>query len=520
MPEVVLIFGVVALVLTVTAIASGLVERSPLSFPVMFLGLGLALGGGGLGVIEMGPHNPLLEVVATLTLALVLFLDAMKLQIDELGKRWIVPALVLGPGTALIIGLGAVALALILGFPWVLAFIGGAILASTDPVVLRDIVRDGRIPRSVRQILKFEAGTNDAIVLPVILVLIAVAGAQAGGAFQWITFLAKLLILGPAIGFAIGGIGSWLITKVDARMSIRQEHQALYGVGLVLAAYSGATAAGGDGFLAAFAAGLAVVALNQPLCDCFLDFGEIVSEMAMLLAFVLFGAVLSGMLGSVAAGPALLLAALVIFVIRPSMLGLVLARARMSWEAHAFVCWFGPRGLNSLLLALLVVQANIPGSELLLATIGVVVMASISVHGASAAPLSAWNARRVVTETLAEERENTAAGLFGVGENEVPRITSEELSGLLTGANPPALLDVRSRSSYESDGAQIPGSIRVLPDQVIDWAADCPSTEWWSPTALEGRKPPAPVRRSNSGNWGSTRPRWKGAFTLGARPTQ
>ncbi len=119
-----------------------------------------------------------------------------------------------------------------------------------------------------------------------------------------------------------------------------------------------------------------MVVLNQSLCECFLDFGEIASEMAMLLAFVLFGAVLSGILGSVAVGPALILAVLVIFLIRPPVLALVLSRAKLSWEARAFVSWFGPRGLNSLLLALLVVQAGIPGSELLLATIGGVVPAS------------------------------------------------------------------------------------------------------------------------------------------------
>ena len=105
---------------------------------MMFLGLGFLLGGGGLGAIDIGPHSPLLEVVATLTLAL--FLDAVKLQISELGKGWLVPALVLGPGTGMIIGLGVVALALLLGFPWLMAFIGGASLAATDPVVLREIV--------------------------------------------------------------------------------------------------------------------------------------------------------------------------------------------------------------------------------------------------------------------------------------------------------------------------------------------------------------------------------------------
>ncbi|HAA96017.1 MAG TPA: hypothetical protein DCE26_10070 [Dehalococcoidia bacterium] len=106
MPDFILVFGIIAVVLTVTALASGLVERSPLSFPLMFLGLGFLLGGRGFDVLEVGPHSPVLEVVATLTQALVLFLDAVKLQITELGKRWLVPALILGPGTGLIIAVG------------------------------------------------------------------------------------------------------------------------------------------------------------------------------------------------------------------------------------------------------------------------------------------------------------------------------------------------------------------------------------------------------------------------------
>ena len=157
----------------------------------------------------------------------------MNLQIEELGRRWLIPALIPGPGTALIIALGVLPLALLLGFGWLVAFIGGAILASTDPVVLRELVRDPRIPRSVRQILKIEAGTNDIIVLPVILVLIAVAQAQGRDMAGWGAFLAQLLLLGPAIGFAIGGLGSWLMNRVDARMNIRREHQSLYGIGLV-----------------------------------------------------------------------------------------------------------------------------------------------------------------------------------------------------------------------------------------------------------------------------------------------
>ena len=151
------------------------------------------------------------------------------------------------------------------------------------------------------------------------------------------------------------------MSRVDACLGIRSEYQALYGIGLVLGTYAAATAVSGDGFLAAFTAGLGVVLLNQALCDCFLEYGEVTAEMVMLLALVLFSAVLSDILGTANIGAALLLASLVIFVIRPSVLGLILARSNMSWEAHAFISWFGPRGLNSLPLVLLVV----PGPGLL-----------------------------------------------------------------------------------------------------------------------------------------------------------
>ncbi len=470
MTDIVLAFGLIAVVLTVTGLISRVVDRSPLSMPLLFLMLGLLLGEPVLGVIDIGPDARVLEVVATLTLSLVLFLDAVKLRVDEVGRGWVAPFLVLGPGTALIIGLGALPLALILGFGWVVAFIGGAILASTDPVVLRDIVRDPRIPRSIRQVLKIEAGMNDIVVLPVILILIAIARKELGGAGDWTQFAVELLLVGPAIGLAIGGVGSWLMARADARLGVRREYQALYGIGMVLGAYAAATAAGGDGFLAAFAAGLGVVLLNQNLCDCFLEYGEITSEMAMLFAFVLFGAALSSILGEANVGLSLALAALVIFGIRPTVLGAVLSRATMSWQARAFISWFGPRGLNSLLLALLVVHAGIAGSEVLLATVGIVVLASIAIHGASAGPIAKRYEQKVAEEVLDEERESTAAGLFTPHDTGVPIVTPERLDALLREPEPPIVLDVRSRASYVADDAQIPGSVRVPADLVAEWA--------------------------------------------------
>jgi NhaP-type Na+/H+ or K+/H+ antiporter len=369
-------------------------------------------------------------------------------------------------------------------------------------------------------VLKIEAGMNDLVVLPVVLVLIAVATDQGSGIGGWSVFLVKLLLLGPAIGFAVGGAGSWVMSWMDKKMTIRSEHQSLYGVGLVLASYTAATAAGGDGFLGAFAAGLAVVMLNQSLCDCFLEYGEVTSEMAMLLAFVLFGVVLSGLLETVDVVPTLGLAALVIFAIRPGVLGVVLARARMSWQAHAFVSWFGPRGLNSLLLALLVVQAGIPGSELLLAVVGVVVMGSVAIHGGTAVPVGMWYGRAAAKEAFVEERESTVAGLFGQHQGEVPLLTPEELSDLLSQPDPPVIVDVRTRASYNHDGTRIPGSVRVLPDAAIEWAGDRPPGFKVITSAVDPMMQLASVWRSNSGNT-AWRPRyWPGGWRRGGKSTR
>ena len=98
----------------------------------------------------------------------------------------------------------------------------------------------------------------------------------------------------------------------------------------------------------------------------------------------------------------------------------------------------------------------------------------MTIHGASATPVSAWYGRKASDEILEEEREATVAGLFGQHAGEVPRISVDELAELMSGPNPPVILDVRARASYDHDSSQIPGSIRVLPDQVLEWVADGP----------------------------------------------
>lgn len=464
--------GLVAAVLTISALGSKLVERAPVSFPLIFLGLGFLLGPNGLEVIAIEPHSPVLEAVATISLALVLFLDAVQLKLDELKQEWRVPFLTLIPGTLLVISCIAIAAYLLLGLSPVYAVLLGAILASTDPVVLRDIVRDERVPRSIRQALDIEAGMNDIVVLPVVLVLIAIVTEHISGPADLIGFIARVLLLSPLVGLAVGGLGARLMGEVDKRYSIRSEYQALYGIGLVLAAFFAGTAVNGDGFLAAFFAGLAVTLFNVSLCSCFLDYGEVTAEMMMMLAFVLFGALLSSMMSTFNVLPAFVLALIALCIIRPTAVSLVLKRANMSRLGRLFIGWFGPRGLNSLLLALLVVQAGAAESEYILSITGVVVVTSVLLHGISATPLSGWYGRRVADSqnTMQEERESSFTGLFEPEASEIDRISVDELAALLQSANPPLVLDVRSRAHYERDEAQIPGSIRVLPDLIEDWA--------------------------------------------------
>ena len=472
MPDLLTTFALIAVVLTIAGLASGLVERAPISFPIIFLSLGFLLGEHGLSVLMLGPENPLLESVATLTLALVLCLEGVRIGNESMEGAGAVPVLSLGPGTLIIVSVVAAGSHFVLGTSMVESLLLGTILASTDPVVLRDVVRNGRIPRSVRQALNIEAGTNDVVVLPMLLILIAVANAEASGVADWALFSVQVLLLGPAVGFAVGAAAAWLMSQAIERYAISEVYQSLYGIGTVLLAYVSAQSLGGDGFLAAFAAGFAIAVLNLDLCQCFLDYGETTSEMAMLFAFILFGVVVSSLFVEVPLVPALLLALVVIFVARPLAIWVVLRGTAVSNAAKAFIGWFGPRGLNSLLLALLVIQAGVSDAEFLLAVTGVVVTVSVLFHGASATPLSALYGRAVESHTFQEERESGAGGIFEGAAAETARTKPEQLYKMLESDDPPLVLDVRTRSQYEQDKSRIPGSIRVRPDEVEEWARE------------------------------------------------
>lgn len=192
-------------------------------------------------------------------------------------------------------------------------------------------------------------------------------------------------------------------------------------------------------------------------------------------------------------------------MIRPSVMGLVLSRAKMSWEAHLFVSWFGPRGLNSLLLTLLVVHAGSPGAELLLVTVVLVSLASVSIQGATAIPSSAWYFRRVLASTHTEERESTSVGILEGGRDEVLVVAAAQLDQMLRSPNPPLVLDVRSRSNFDREdyGISRERAGIVRPGTGV---GPLSRTERGrsSPTVAERTRQQGPVWCRSFESWGST----------------
>src|SRR3954453_4008651 len=202
-----IVLALIGVVIMVAALISGLIERSNLPQVAVFLALGAALGPPGLGLINITLDSPILRVVATLSLALVLFTDAVGLNIKETRRHARLALLVLGPGTILSAALITLAGWWLLGLPIAAAVVVGAALASTDPVLLRGLLSRRDIPGAVRQALRLESGLNDVVLLPVVLVAMMFLGHSTPTGIDWGQLFLDLFLLGPGAGVAIGLLG-------------------------------------------------------------------------------------------------------------------------------------------------------------------------------------------------------------------------------------------------------------------------------------------------------------------------
>jgi NhaP-type Na+/H+ or K+/H+ antiporter len=286
----VLTLALVGTVIIVAALLSGLIDRSDVPQVGVFLALGAMLGPAGLGLLEIALESPILRVVATLSLVLVLFTDAVSLRMAEVRRHGVLAFRVLGPGTLLSAALIAVTAWFLLGISIPAAIILGAALASTDPVMLRGLLRRRGLPEPVRLALRLESGLNDIVLLPVILTAMAFVGqAVSMSRTEWARIGLDLFLLGPAAGIIVGLLAVAALEMIRGKTGVRRDYESLYSLGVAFTAYAAAEVVHGSGFVAAFAAGLTIAALDVELCDCFLEYGETTAEMALLFTFVLFG---------------------------------------------------------------------------------------------------------------------------------------------------------------------------------------------------------------------------------------
>jgi NhaP-type Na+/H+ or K+/H+ antiporter/rhodanese-related sulfurtransferase len=484
----VLALALIGAVIVIASLLSGLVERSGIPQVVIFLALGAVAGPAGLGALDVPLGSPLLQAVATLSLALILFTDALGIDRRELRTHGRLGLVLLGPGTLLSAALFAGLAIWLLHLPGAAAAILGAALASTDPVLLRGFLRRPDLGPA-RPGLRLESGLNDVVLLPIVLVAMTLLP-QSPTPFDGRVAARlglDLFLLGPAAGVAVGLVGIATLDLVRRRLGVRRDYESLYSLGVCFAAYAAAESFHGSGFLAAFAAGLTISAFDVELCDCFREYGETTAELALLLTFVLLGSSLIWT-GVASADLRSLAFAALVLIGRPVVYSVALLGSHLDRRSRWQIAWYGPRGLSTLLLVLLPVFAGAPEGESLFRVACLVVLLSVVVHGgglvwmgrsatpaAQPAPLplaplqslaGSATAATVAAATTAPAPQ--AAHLEFADASDEIRI--DEVKALREVGAPVVLADVRREAVWLESQEMVADAVRIDPQQPADSA--------------------------------------------------
>ncbi|MEM7273852.1 MAG: sodium:proton antiporter [Actinomycetota bacterium] len=384
------------LVLAAIVFGYGLVSsalgRRSISGPLVFTVAGVLIGPSSLGLIDGSFAEGGVEVLAEATLVLVLFSDATRIDLRALRSQTTLPLRLLGIGLPLTVGLGTVVAVLLFdGLTWWEGALIAAILAPTDAALGQAVVSNPRVPVRVRQALNVESGLNDGLMLPAITILIAAAAAESGidSTGQWVRFVAEQIGFGVGLGVLIGWCGGLALDRVVARGWVDSIMRQLATLAVAVAAFSAAELTGGNGFVAAFVAGMAFGYAAEERGESAADFTEDEGQLLALLTFAFFGALLLGpRLGDLSVEVALY-AVLSLTVIRMVPVALAMLGVGLEWPTVGYLGWFGPRGLASILFGLSVVEeVELAGSETILEVMTWTVLASIVAHGLTAVPFA------------------------------------------------------------------------------------------------------------------------------------
>jgi NhaP-type Na+/H+ or K+/H+ antiporter len=371
-------------------VLSARLERFEVTAPITFVLAGLVLTHGPLAVLGIAPSHEVVKSLAEVTLVLVLFSDASRVGLRDLRADLGLCVRLLGAGLPLTIGLGTLlALALFGGMSIWLALLVGAALAPTDAALGAGMMVNPAVPGRIRRLINVESGLNDGIATPFVLIAIAGAGAAAHESGTGPGAAVAELAVGLVVGVVVGGAGGWLVRLARRRGWAAEGFAGAAVLGLAVCAYASAVALHGNGFIAAFAGGLAFGAAAGRRGEPLVPFVEETGALVSLLVWLAFGAVAVAPAFEALTWQLVVYAVLSLTVIRMAPVAVALAGAGVGRATVAFVGWFGPRGLASVVFALLALEdlgGKVAGTAV--AVIAVTVLLSVIAHGASAEPLA------------------------------------------------------------------------------------------------------------------------------------
>ncbi|MFH8572912.1 cation:proton antiporter [Streptomyces sp. NPDC017993] len=381
--------SLVLLLLFLWGLFSQRVERVELTAPAAFVLVGLVLA-TCLGSMDLDPPQGTVKGLAEICLTWILFTDAARLSFRVLRPDLGLYLRLLLIGLPMCIGLGALlALGLLPGVgAWAAVFVGAA-LAPTDAALGASMMSNPVVPERIRRLINVESGLNDGIATPVVAVALAGAAVTAGSGPDATGEEVMELAIGLAYGAALGLAGGWLLRSALRKGWAAEEFAGPAVLALALLSYLSAIAIGGNGFVAAFVAGLAFGTAHGGTPPWQLQFTEQSASVLSLLVWLLFGAVLVPAAFPHMTWQAVLYAVLSLTAVRMVPVALSLLGTGMDRATVGFVGWFGPRGLATIIFGLLAVEDLAPAvTQQVVPVLVCTVLLSVLAHGLSAGPLA------------------------------------------------------------------------------------------------------------------------------------
>ena len=386
-----------AAVIVVYALVSRRLDATPVTAAMFFVTCGFLLGDHGAGLIDPGAESESVRLLAEVTLTLVLFADASRLDLGALRSEYRVPLRLLAIGLPLTILMGW-------GVGWALfgsltageAALLAIILAPTDAALGQAVVTDGRLPSRIRQGLNVESGLNDGICVPLLFIALAVADTEAGtSAHEAGTLVAEAIGYGTLFG-AVAGVGGALLLRAASQRGLAEAAWVqVVPVGTAALSYGLAAPLGGSGFIAAFVAGLTFGAFHDRAEETYML--EELGGLANAATFIVFGAAIVGPVLSHATWTEGLYAVLSLTVVRmlPVAISFIGTHARL--QTILFTGWFGPRGLASIVFTVIVLdESSLSHVSMMTVVVVLTILISVYAHGITAQPLTsryaAWYA--------------------------------------------------------------------------------------------------------------------------------